>query len=75
MTAADIRATRARLDETQKEFGQRLGVDRSTVACWEKSGPPNKGAARMALQRVVEEIAGGTDDKPPLGTASAVGGK
>lgn len=62
VTAADIRATRARLDETQTEFARRFGVDRSTVACWEKAGPPGKGAAKMALQRMCDEVNQGGDD-------------
>lgn len=62
VTAADIRAARARLDETQAEFAQRFGVDRSTIASWEKGGPPVRGAAKIALQRVIEETTGGVSD-------------
>ena len=55
-TAADIRASRARLDETQAEFGKRFGVDRSTIAIWEKYGPPGSGTAAALIKRVLSEI-------------------
>jgi len=36
--AADIRALRARLDETQDQFGARFGVSRFRVIGWERNG-------------------------------------
>jgi len=56
VTAADIRAARARLDETQETFGIRFGVNRTTIAVWEKKGPPDEGTARVLIERVLAEI-------------------
>lgn len=57
VTAADIRAARARLDESQTEFARRCGVSRGTLASWESLGPPDPGTAhRMVLDRVLAEV-------------------
>ena len=56
ITAADIRAVRARLDETQQQFGARFGVDRSTIAGWEKNGIPEEGTARVLAHRIFMEL-------------------
>jgi DNA-binding transcriptional regulator YiaG len=57
VTAADIRVARARIDETQEQFAARFGVHRSTLAGWEKDGPPDEGAARALINRVLAELA------------------
>lgn len=56
VTAADIRAARARLDETQEQFSLRFGVDRSTIAKWEDFGPPWQGTARLLIERVLADL-------------------
>jgi DNA-binding transcriptional regulator YiaG len=58
VSAADIRAARARVDETQSQFAQRFGVDRSTVASWEKRGLPRKGTAPTLIEQTIRDIAG-----------------
>ena len=55
-TAADIRAARARINETQEQFGNRFGVTRWTIALWEDSGPPLTGPATILLDRVLAEL-------------------
>ncbi len=68
ITAADIRAARARADETQEQIGIRFGVDRSTVSAWEKNGPPSEGTARILIERVLADLAvapqSATDARP-----------
>lgn len=61
MNAELIRKARELTKETQAVFGQRFGVDQSTVARWETKGPP-RGAARMALAREVEAIMAKQDE-------------
>ena len=56
VTAADIRAARARIDETQEQFGSRFGVDRSTVSTWESKGPPSEGTARILIERILADL-------------------
>jgi DNA-binding transcriptional regulator YiaG len=42
--------------ETQEAFGRRFGVDQSTVQRWETKGVPNRGPARVAIERVLSEL-------------------
>lgn len=56
-TGPDIKKARELLGESQQEFGDRFGVDQSTVARWEQDGPPKRGPGRMAIQRVLDELA------------------
>jgi DNA-binding transcriptional regulator YiaG len=52
MTDSDsIRAARGKVGESQTVFGQRFGVDQSTVARWETGGVPKRGPARKAIER------------------------
>jgi DNA-binding transcriptional regulator YiaG len=60
VTAADIRAARARIDETQSQFAIRFGVDRSTIAAWEKHGAPSRGAAKLLISKTIGDIYGKT---------------
>lgn len=54
MTMADqIRQAREQLGESQAEFGRRFGVDQSTVHRWETDGLPNRGTARMFVERFI----------------------
>lgn len=57
LTASDIRQARGRLGESQTEFGTRFGVDQSTIHRWETDGLPDRGVTRMAVERMLGEIA------------------
>lgn len=48
---------RSDLGESQAEFGARFGVDQSTIHRWETNGLPPKGAARMAIEMVMQTLA------------------
>lgn len=56
MDAQLIREAREQVGESQAVFGQRFGVDQSTVHRWETSGPPRTGAARKAIERELSQI-------------------
>jgi transcriptional regulator with XRE-family HTH domain len=67
MTGQEIRAIRERLNESQAEFAARFGVARNTVSMWESKGPPQEGAGRHHVERVLGEIiaafaTGGTEN-------------
>lgn len=51
-----IRKAREAVGESQGKFGERFGVDQSTVARWEIDGPPSRGPARKAIERELAEI-------------------
>lgn len=53
VTAADIQQARLDLKESQEVFAARFGVDQSTIHRWESSGIPVRGAAAMAVERVL----------------------
>jgi transcriptional regulator with XRE-family HTH domain len=53
---ADILAARQRLNESQAAFGERFGVDQSTVHRWETNGLPDRGAARFAVETFLASI-------------------
>ena len=57
IAAADIRAIRARLKESQKKFAERFGTSRFHVMNWEKYGI----ADAPAIERVLSDI--NSDDK------------
>ena len=46
----DIKAIRAKLEITQAQLGEALGVDQSTVSNWERDGMPNGHAQKLLLQ-------------------------
>jgi len=50
-----IRAIRAALEETQREFAERLGVDPITVSRWERGESSPK--SRIVLAALVEAAA------------------
>jgi DNA-binding transcriptional regulator YiaG len=50
----EVRRVREALGESQAVFGQRFGVDQSTVARWETKGLPERGAARTVVERFIE---------------------
>ena len=57
MNAQLIRQAREKVGESQAAFGERFGVDQSTVHRWETQGPPKYGPARKALERELSQIA------------------
>ena len=57
VTAEQIKTARTEVaKESQEAFGQRFGVDQSTIHRWETDGPPARGPGRMAIERVLSEI-------------------
>lgn len=54
--AIDVKSIRDGFKETQAQFAQRVGVHPLTISDWERHGPPARGAARMALARLAEEL-------------------
>lgn len=57
MFAEALKMAREGLKETQEQFGRRFGVDQSTVHRWENEGVPDRGTSRMAVGRVLAELA------------------
>lgn len=55
-TDLDVKGLRLSLGESQAEFGGRFGVDQSTIHRWETRGVPRRGAARVAIERLVGEV-------------------
>ena len=53
ISADDIRALRARLDENQEQFGQRFGLSRFDVAYWEKYGIASKPDLEHDMQKLI----------------------
>jgi len=56
ITATLIRRAREARGESQAEFGKRFGVGQTTVSNWEMDGPPDRGAARVAIERVLADL-------------------
>lgn len=56
MSNSPIKAVREKLGESQVAFGERLGVNGSTVHRWETTGLPSRGTARKAIERLLDEI-------------------
>ena len=65
----DLKATRARLGESQAQFGTRFGVDQSTVHRWETDGVSDRGTARRAIELVLADMA--ASETPPSDRAEA----
>jgi DNA-binding transcriptional regulator YiaG len=59
MNAQLIRGAREKVGESQATFGERFGVDQSTIHRWETVGPPSRGPARRAIEREVSMIDAG----------------
>ncbi len=55
-TFTPIKAIRSWLGENQTEFAQRFGVNQSTVNRWENKGVPDRGTARMAIERLMNDL-------------------
>lgn len=57
LTATDVLQMRKRLNESQATFGERFGVDQSTAHRWETDGPPRRGPAKLALEKLRADMA------------------
>lgn len=51
-----VQTIREALGESQTRFGERFGVDQTTVHRWEKNGLPARGAARHAVEKLATEL-------------------
>lgn len=51
-----IKRIRLALGENQTKFAKRFGVDQSTIHRWETYGVPDRGAAPIAVDRILKEI-------------------
>jgi len=56
MTGAQIKKIREARGETQAEFGERFGVDQSTIHRWETNGITDRGVTRLAIERVLLDL-------------------
>ncbi len=56
MLTADLQSAIARIPLTQAELAVRLEVDQSTISRWKTHGVPDRGPARIALERLVVEL-------------------
>lgn len=56
ITADQVKEMRVALGESQVVFGARFGIDQSTAHRWETDGPPRRGPAQMALQKLQSEL-------------------
>lgn len=57
VSAEQIRDARKRAGESQTAFGKRFGVDQSTIHRWETEGPPDRGSAKVLIERLLSEQA------------------
>jgi predicted transcriptional regulator len=56
VTSSQLYQIRLRLGETQEAFAKRFGVHQSTYQRWEARGVPRYGAARSAIESVLEAM-------------------
>lgn len=59
MITKNLRQVREALGESQAAFGERFGVDQSTVHRWETRGLPGTGAARKAVENFLASVEAG----------------
>jgi DNA-binding XRE family transcriptional regulator len=50
-----LKAIRERLDITQEQAGEMMGVDIATIWRWENWGPPKRGLGLVVLARFIAE--------------------
>jgi DNA-binding transcriptional regulator YiaG len=55
-TGEQIKAARKDLNESQAAFGSRFGVDQATIHRWESKGLPKRGTARVAVEKLLDEL-------------------
>jgi transcriptional regulator with XRE-family HTH domain len=51
-----IKTVRNNLKETQAAFAARFGLDQATISRWENKGIPERGPARMAVERLLADL-------------------
>lgn len=51
-----IRKARELVGESQTTFGDRFGVDQTTIHRWETEGPPKRGTAKRLIERELAAI-------------------
>ena len=56
-TSDELKAVRETLGDSQAAFAARFGVDQSTVHRWETKGPPKRGAAKILIDQLLEQVA------------------
>lgn len=56
ISGGHLKAERERLGESQAQFGERFGVDQSTVHRWESSGIPARGTTQIAVEKILSEL-------------------
>lgn len=56
LSGDELKATRERLGESQSQFGERFGVDQSTIHRWETDGISDRGTTKLAVERVLAEL-------------------
>lgn len=55
--AFDLKAVRRKLNLTQSQLAEKIGVNLATVWRWENEGIPQRGPARAYLDKLAEEAA------------------
>lgn len=56
VSGTNIKATRDRVGESQADFARRLGVDQATLSRWETVGIPDRGSAKLLVEKVLKEL-------------------
>jgi len=55
--AFDLKMLRKKLNLTQSQLAEKIGVNLATVWRWENEGIPQRGTARAYLDKLAEEAA------------------
>jgi transcriptional regulator with XRE-family HTH domain len=55
--AFDLKNLRKKLNLTQAQLAEKVGVNLATVWRWENEGIPSRGSARAYLHKLAEEVA------------------
>lgn len=55
--ALDLKTLRKKLNLTQAQLAEKIGVNHATVWRWENEGIPSRGPARAYLDKLAEEAA------------------
>jgi transcriptional regulator with XRE-family HTH domain len=56
ITAAELKAARKAIGETQEQFAARFGISRTTYVNWENLGTPDNGPGPELIRRVLAEV-------------------
>lgn len=55
--AFDLKTLRKKLNLTQSQLAEKIGVNLATVWRWENEGIPQRGTARAYLDQLAKEVA------------------